>query len=115
MSVLPYLTDNEQAAIRQYASKLRARVPDRILSITLFGSKARGEASAESDLDLLVLVDSEDREFVSELWRMASDVSLEHNLVLSVRVFAESRWAESRRMRLPFYRAVQAEGVPLAY
>lgn len=115
MPPLPDLAYNEWAAIREYVAEIRQRFPGRILSVTLFGSKARGEASAESDLDLLVLVDAEDREFVSELWRIASDVSLEHNVVLSVRAIAEARWAESRRMRLPLYRAVQAEGVPLAY
>jgi len=108
------LTDNEQAAIEEYAARIRGRYPDRIRSITLFGSKARGEASEGSDVDLLLLVEAEDRELTSALWRIASDVSLEHNVVLSVRVFAEARWAESRRMRLPLYRAVQAEGIPLA-
>ena len=33
----------------------------------LFGSKARGDAEAESDLDLLVLIDVESPEFRSEL------------------------------------------------
>lgn len=109
-----HLTDSEQAAVEEYAARIRGRYPGRIRSITLFGSKARGEASEGSDVDLLLLVDAEDRQLTSELWRIASDVSLEHNVVLSVRVFAEARWAESRRMRLPLYRAVQAEGILLA-
>jgi len=62
-----------------------------------------------------VLVDAEDREFISELWRIASDVSLEHSVVLSVRVYAETRWASIGRMRLPLYRAIVAEGIPLSY
>ena len=49
----------------------------------------------------------------SELWRIASDVSLEYNVVLSARVFAQTRWAETRRIRLPLYRAIVADGIPL--
>jgi predicted nucleotidyltransferase len=110
---LPYLTPNEQAAVTKYVAGIRERFPEDDLSVTLFGSKARGDAGAESDIDLLVLVNEESREIRSELWRVASDVSLEYNVVLSVRVYARSRWAETRRIRLPLYRAIVAEGIPV--
>jgi predicted nucleotidyltransferase len=110
---LPSLAPNEQTAIRRYIDAIRERFPENVLSVTLFGSKARGDASAESDIDLLVLVDEEYREIRSALWRIASDVSLEYSVVLSVRVFARSRWAQTRRIRLPLYRAIVADGVPL--
>ena len=110
---LPHLMSNDQAAIKDYVARIRGRFPNRILAVTLFGSKARGDADAESDIDLLVMVDAEDREFRSELWRIASDVSLDYNVVLSARVFGRDRWAEARRIRLPLYRAIVADGVPL--
>ena len=110
---LSHLTSTERAAITEYVSRIRVRFTDRILSVTLFGSKARGDAHAESDIDLLVLVGAENNEFRSELWRIASDVSLEYNVVLSARVFGQTRWAEVQRTRLPFYREIIADGVPL--
>jgi predicted nucleotidyltransferase len=113
VSSLPYLTTSERAAITEYVAHIRSQFPDRIFSVTLFGSKARGDADAESDIDLLVLVDAQDHEFRSELWRIASDVSLEHNVVLSVRVFAQARWSEAERTCLPLYRAIVADGIPL--
>ena len=112
-SSVPHLTSSERKAVIEYVTRIRTRFPDRVLAVTLFGSKARGDADAESDIDLLVLVDAEDREFRSELWRIASDVSLDHNAVVSARVFGQGRWAEARRMRLPLYRAVVTDGVPL--
>jgi predicted nucleotidyltransferase len=111
---LSYLSPNDRAAVTEYVTRIRGRFLDRILTVTLFGSKARGDADAESDIDLLVLVDAESRELRSELWRIASDVSLEHNVVLSVRVFGQARWAETQRIRLPLYRAIAAEGVPVS-
>lgn len=96
-----------------YVADMHDRFPDRVLSVTLFGSKARGDANVESDIDLLVLVDAESSELRSELWRMASDTSLRYNVVLSVRVFGQARWVEIRRIRLPLYRAIMADGVPL--
>ena len=104
---------SERSAIAKYITQIGDRYPERILSMTLFGSKARGDADAESDIDLLALVDEESNSFRSELWRIASDVSLEHNVVLSVRVYAQARWAESRRIRLPLTRSIVADGIPL--
>jgi len=67
----------------------------------------------ESDIDLLVLVDTEGDEFRSELWRIASAVSLDYNVVISPRVFGKASWAETRRIRMPLYRVVAADGIPL--
>ena len=107
------LAPNDQAAITKYLGCIRSRFPDRILDVVLFGSRARGDAHVESDIDLLVLVDAEDREFRSELWRIASDVSLDYNVVISPRVFGQARWAETRRIGMPLYRAIVADGISL--
>ena len=109
------LTGNERTAIDEYLERVHRQFGEQILSVTLFGSKARGDSDVESDIDLLVLVKDETWELRSALWRTASDVGLIHNLVISVRVFARARWAETRRLRLPLYRAVAADGVPLSY
>lgn len=112
-SSLPHLASQERMAIDQYVACIRDRFPGRILSVALFGSKARGDADTESDIDLIVLVDEEDVGFRSELWGIASDLSLEHNVVLSVHVYAQDRWAEAKRIHLPFSRAVAADSIPL--
>lgn len=109
------LTGNERTAIDEYLERVHRQFGEQILSVTLFGSKARGDSDAESDIDLLVLVKQESWELRSALWRIASDVGLMYTLVISVRVFARERWAETRRLRLPLYRAIAADGVPLSY
>ena len=114
MKTLAHLLLNEQRAITEYVAQIRDRFPGRILAVTLFGSKARGDGDAESDIDLLVLVDVEDNDLRDELWQIASDISLDHDLVLSARVFARSRWTDTRQPHLPLYRAVTTDGIPLA-
>ena len=113
MITLPQLSPNEYSAVREYVNHIHNDFPGRILAVILFGSKARGDAGEESDIDLFVLVDMEDHTLRSDLWRIASDVSLEHNVVLSVRVFAQERWAETRRIRLPLFRSIEANGILL--
>jgi predicted nucleotidyltransferase len=110
---LSHLTSNEWTAVAEYVDRIQRRFPNRVLAVMLFGSKARGDADTESDIDLLVLVDVETTQFRSELWLIASDVSLDYNVVLSPRVFGQARWDESRQIRLPLYRAIVADGIPL--
>ena len=112
-AALSHLASNEQAAITEFTTQIHKLFPGRIHSVTLYGSKARGDSDAESDIDLLAVVDEESNAFRSELWRIASDISLEYNVVLSVRVYAQARWAESRRIRLPLTRSIVADGVPV--
>ena len=113
-SSLSRLSPNERQAVQEYMREIKSRYPGRILSVILFGSKARGDDDSESDIDLLVLVDSFNAQFRSELWRIASDVSLKHTVVISALVFGQVQWNETQRLRLPLSRAVATDGITLA-
>ena len=110
---LSLLTSNDRTAIEEYINLIRSRYPERILTVALFGSKARGDADDESDIDLFVLVDVEDNEIRDVLWHLASRVSLEYNVVISPSIFGQEHWTETRRIRMPIFRAIRAEAVPL--
>jgi predicted nucleotidyltransferase len=52
------LSADERALVERFVEELRMRLGSRVHAVRLFGSRARGErASAESDVDVLVLVD----------------------------------------------------------
>ena len=54
---LPAVVDE---TLRAYVAAVRQRFGQRLVSIRLFGSYARGEATADSDVDCLVLLDRVD-------------------------------------------------------
>jgi predicted nucleotidyltransferase len=107
------LSESEQTAISTYVQAIRRQYPNRILAVALFGSKARGDDDPESDIDLLVICDSEDRLFLSALWRKASEISLEQGVLISVRIYSQERWHKSRQIGLPFTREIISDSVPL--
>ena len=41
----------------EYAQRIKAHFGDRLVSICFFGSAARGEASPESDIDVLIIAE----------------------------------------------------------
>lgn len=109
----PALTDNERQALETLVQRLHTHHGDQIKSIVLFGSKARGDAGADSDIDVLVVLTNDDPHLRSSVRRLAARVSLEHDLLISIFAVGRSHWEELSRYKFPIYRAIQSEGIPL--
>jgi uncharacterized protein len=77
------LSPLEVHALAELRCRLVARFGPRLVRMTLFGSRARGEGRGDSDIDVLVLVDglspAERRSALDD----ALEVELETGLVLS--------------------------------
>lgn len=110
---LGHLTPNERAALGEFVSRLRVKYPDEVMLVRLFGSKARGDFDAESDVDVLVVVKNNDWRFSDDIALEAYDPMLEHNVVISPTVVGADhyRWLEEHKA--PFYLAVDRDGVDL--
>ena len=112
-SLSQLLAPHELQAVHRFLERLYERYPDRIYQTTLFGSKARGDSHADSDIDILVIVDREDWRFLHEISALAADVSLECNVLLGPRVIGRERWERMGQDRFGLYRNIAAEGIPL--
>ncbi len=93
--------------LARYRDALLDRFPDELQRLILYGSQARGEATAGSDIDVLVVVGwGEERlpggfyaaPFSDPRWQAivdtASDISLEHGVYISPLVISERRFRE---------------------
>lgn len=107
------LTTIERQALETLVQRLYVRHSDRIQSVTLFGSKARGDAGPDSDIDVLVVLTNDDPHLRSNVRRLAARVSLEYDLLISVRAVSHSHWHQLSHYRFPIYQAIQTEGIPL--
>jgi predicted nucleotidyltransferase len=107
------LRPNEQEAIATFLSRLWRQQPGRICQAVLFGSKARGDSQADSDIDILLIVDNNDWRFSHAISDLAADVSLEYGLLIGPRVIGRDRWQRMQRERFSLYENVVREGIPL--
>jgi len=110
---LRHLAPHERDALAELLAWLQEQWGDRIAHVWLFGSKARGDSDAESDVDLLIVTHGGDdllREAVSEV---AYDLSLEHSVLLCEHVVSARRFAQMRARQEPLYRNISREGIDL--
>ena len=98
-------------ALEQYKLRLGERFGAALVEVRLFGSRARGEAHAESDVDVLVVLERagfDDRRTAIDL---AADVGLEHGLIVSPTVFDRSTWARYREQERPLAAEIERDGI----
>lgn len=107
MDLRKMLLELEEKLQRVYGNKLKA--------VILYGSVARGTATEESDIDIMVLVDGtaqELRTFEDQLSDVSADISIKYFKVFSIMDISYQeymRWMNT----LPFYKNVSQEGVVL--
>jgi uncharacterized protein len=111
------LTQNERRVIDRFASRLDSELGDDLRALWLYGSRARGTAHPESDVDLLVIAKGgRDRH-----GRLAGDLSEELAIAegespfnFSVHVH-DPRWLQERREIESFFiQEVERDKIVLA-
>ncbi|MFQ5612407.1 MAG: nucleotidyltransferase domain-containing protein [Anaerolineae bacterium] len=107
------MTENEQAALDAFAKQLQARYPRSLARITLFGSKARGDSDPESDIDVLVVLNNNSPYVRQEIRRLAARISLDYDVLLSVRALDRDAWEPFARYKFPLYQEVETDGIDL--
>jgi predicted nucleotidyltransferase len=101
----------EDNNLKIFTYELKKYFSSRLKKIILFGSRARGEHSQESDYDFMLILDKvtkKDKEFVDKL---ESKMLLSHFVLFSTFLFDENELI-SRRYE-PFVMNIKREGIIL--
>jgi predicted nucleotidyltransferase len=106
---------NRQLALTEFVTRLRKALPRNVVDVRLFGSEARGEATAESDIDVLIVVQPESGRVALEdrAIDIAFDVNLEFGVYVSPRVITLGILNHPVWRETPFFKNVAGESVPL--
>ncbi|MHB9026176.1 MAG: nucleotidyltransferase domain-containing protein [Armatimonadota bacterium] len=96
--------------LRRVKDAIRELLPD--AEVILYGSRARGEARADSDWDLLVLTDQPVTTQVEEaLWDRLFPIEVETTEVISAFVKNRRDWSTALAKASPYHRNIERDGV----
>lgn len=79
----------------------------------LFGSKARGEASPDSDIDVFIVLREVDWQIEREIYDLCFEIGLEHDVLISPIIFSEGELKSPAMKVSPFLAVVEREGISL--
>ncbi|MCL6500903.1 MAG: nucleotidyltransferase domain-containing protein, partial [Candidatus Pacearchaeota archaeon] len=86
------------------------RFPD--AEIILYGSKARGDADEESDIDILVLLERRvNNTLEEEIFSTAFKIELKYDVIFGVIVYQKQFWNSPLGEAMPLHWNVDKEGV----
>jgi predicted nucleotidyltransferase len=101
----------EQPIIEEFKRRVEARFPGELIRLMIFGSKVRGEAIPESDVDLLAVIQSDNWRLGDEIRGVGYALELEHGVVLSIQVISQNHYERLRSNGTQFFHVLEQEGV----
>ena len=105
------LTPEEQQWLDTYRKILDEQFPDLVEDIIIFGSKARGTATDDSDVDILLIIKEGDWQKKRTITHPGYMSSIETDVVPSFIVLTVDEWELHRKREAPFWRTVTRDGV----
>jgi predicted nucleotidyltransferase len=105
------LSVSEKQIIEEFKRRVEQGFPGEVVRLVLFGSKVRGDATRESDIDILVVMRTENWRLGDEIRGLGYALELEHGVVLSIQVMSLEHYEQLRANGTQFFQAVDREGV----
>ncbi len=111
MKAWDYLNENEKKAVETLKNELKGRF--NVRDIRLFGSKVRGQAGPDSDVDIMIELAKRTPEIESEIDDITFEVNLKNDSFITTIVFGQDELQRGPMKESPIYKTIQKEGIPV--
>lgn len=102
-----------KAAVAEFSARVRSVFGPRLVRLVLFGSQARGAATEDSDVDVLVVIDQLTSVDGQEIDAIVGDILTRADVLLSPLVLSSARFDELRARERRLVAEIDREGIPV--
>lgn len=111
MKKIKHLSSNELKAVKEFKKKVNQNY--QVVELKLFGSKARGDFSKDSDIDILLVLKRVSEKDKDEIYDLVNDILLKYEVDLSVKIFSKKEYDYLNKIPSVFMQLVQKEAIIL--
>ena len=97
--------------IKKFVNEVKNQYENKIYKTILFGSYARGDNRADSDIDMLIIWEGNRSKKKKKIEDIAFDYLLEEGLYFSIKVLNTQQYNELKEKGSPFIENIEKEGV----
>jgi predicted nucleotidyltransferase len=103
------LAENEKQALEELKKSIGERY--RLVDFRVYGSKARGDASPDSDIDVMMELEEYTPAIESAVDDIVYEINLAHDCFISTVIFGRKELEEGPMTESPLYKAIEREGI----
>jgi predicted nucleotidyltransferase len=109
------MTERDREIVARLRDRLSGDALAHLRRMIVFGSRARGDAAPDSDLDIAVIVEGATPGLENELEEAAYSVmwDMDFKPIISLKMFTEAQYRDALDKGYSFYRNIEREGVPV--
>lgn len=107
------LNKRDTQAIREFRGNAYKLLGNGLKMIMLFGSKAEGKDTPESDIDLVVLIEDSAVNMNDQIFDLAFEVNLKYEVYISPRIITLSTYNHPVWAITPFIKGLKAKGIAI--
>ena len=111
METLAYLEPNELQALNDLKQSITHNF--QLVDFRLYGSKARGTADADSDIDVMIELEELTPTFYDKVFDAVFDINLQYGVFISAVLFGRKELEEGPMSASPLFKAIARDGVRL--
>jgi predicted nucleotidyltransferase len=105
------LSQNDQSIAKQLKEKLQEITP--LENLVVYGSRARGDSSPDSDMDVYIEVPRITPDLRRSISELAWEVGFKNSIIISTFVVTPIDIREGPAGANPLVKAVKSEGIPV--
>ena len=108
---MPSLHPEEQTWLDEYRKALDERHPGAVLRMVIYGSKARGDAREDSDLDVLIIIRNDATALKVPLRCIGYDLAAASYAIPSIMAYTQAEWDRLEALRSAYRESVEHDGI----
>ena len=107
------MTLTHEKTIAHLSKRLAKELPNKIESIILYGSAARNQTHEDSDIDILIITQKDDKKLYDKISKIRTQIDLDNNTLTALVQMSKNELERYLKLGSPFLENVMKQGVPL--